>query len=53
MKAVPDRSNHLPEDNLPGWAFHTQDCEDCGLVIDERYDYERYCIEVCVCSEEE
>ena len=52
MRPVPDRSNHLPEDDLPSWVFDMQDCLKCGKVIDEGQDYDEFNIDVCNCEEE-
>ena len=52
MYSVPDRSNHLPEDDLPAWVFNYDECPNCEGMIDG--DSERcseYDISVCDCTE--
>jgi len=50
MRQVPDRSNHLPEDDLPSWVLYTEDCPDCSGTIDEGHNYSEYDMEVCSCG---
>jgi hypothetical protein len=52
MRQVPDRSNHLPEDDLPSWVLYTEDCPDCSGTIDEGHNYSEYDMEVCSCHTE-
>jgi len=53
MHSVPDRSTHLPEDDLPGWVFATEECDKCEGIIDEGHDYAEYDMQTCNCEEEE
>tara|TARA_R110002020_G_scaffold118607_9_gene271011 strand:- start:702 stop:926 length:225 start_codon:yes stop_codon:yes gene_type:complete len=42
-------STYHPEDDLPSWVFITIECDFCGNIEDEGYDYEEYDIAICKC----
>ena len=52
MYPVPDRSNHLPEDDLPSWVFDYDSCPNCeGMIDGDSEDCAEYDISVCDCTE--
>ena len=38
-----------PEDELPGWVFNYDVCDNCEGAVDGNHDYEEYGIEICNC----
>ena len=52
MYPVPDRSTHLPEDDLPAWVFDYDTCDNCeGWVDGDSERAAEYDISVCDCTE--